>query len=84
MQSLPRLMLHADVGQFSPIRLGSPEGKQETLLALDVHNRVTQREEGGWLEVAIAGGETLRGAGEREEEARRRHAEGKRRGLWFR
>ena len=28
MQSLPRLMLHADVGQFSPIRLGSPEGSE--------------------------------------------------------
>ena len=80
MQSLPRLMLHADVGQFSPIRLDSPEGKREAQLARDVHDRVAPREERGWLEVAIAGGETLRGAGEREEEARRRHAEGERRG----
>ena len=79
MQSLPRLMLHADVGQFSPIRLDSPEGKREAQLARDVHDRVAPREERGWLEVAIAGGETLRGAGEREEEARRRHAEGERR-----
>ena len=39
---------YADVGKHStPIRLGYPEGKREVLLARDVHDRVTQREEGG-------------------------------------
>ena len=57
---------YADVGQFSPIRLDSPEGKREALLVRDVHDRVAQREERGRLEVAIDGGEARRGAGERE------------------
>ena len=57
---------YADVGQFPPIRLDSPEGKREALLVRDVHDRVAQREERGRLEVAIDGGEARRGAGERE------------------
>ena len=46
---------YADVGQFSPIRLGYPEGEREVLLVRDVHDRVAQREEGGRLEVALDG-----------------------------
>ena len=37
---------YADVGQFSPIRLDSPEGKREVLLALDVHASAPAAEEG--------------------------------------
>ena len=63
MQSLPRLGSLRGRGAIPPIRLDSPEGKREVLLARDVHDRVAQREEGGRLEVAIDGGEARRGAG---------------------
>ena len=66
---------YADVGQFPPIRLDSPEGKREALLVRDVHDRVAQREERGRLEVAIDGGEARRGAGEREARALGRRPE---------
>lgn len=49
-----RVAAYADVGQFPPIRLDSSEGKREILLALDVHDRVTQREEGGRPVVPLA------------------------------
>ena len=66
MQSLPRLGSLRGRGAIPPIRQGNSEGKREVLLVRDVHDRVTQREERGRLEVAIDGGEARRGAGERE------------------